>query len=174
MAMDDKELGIEYFKALRSEIDLRIRNNSYLTISKIVACGALFGHLAAKGFITRIIAVPIVAIFLDLAIHHNVAGINSIGKYIRDELEKKCFKDIVVGKWNLYESSSAQTKGAGLRDLLDRFGQIGITIAFFLLCFLKYTSEASWDKHSKAIWAALLIALGIDIFIGIRSRASGK
>ncbi|HHT9120830.1 MAG TPA: hypothetical protein ACFYD3_09870 [Candidatus Hypogeohydataceae bacterium YC41] len=169
--MDDKDLGIEYFKALRSEIDLRIKNQAYLTINKIVACGALYGHLVGKAYTKGIAAVPLLAIFLDFVIHHNVAGINRIGRYIRDELENKCFKN-AAGKWNPYESSAAQTAGAGVRDRMERFGQLGITIAFFLLSLMVFFAKEPLSRSFAIIWISVGVLLLIDIVLGICLRAS--
>ncbi len=173
MAMDDKneDFGIEYFKALRAEIDLRIKNQAYYTISKIVACGALLGYLAEEGFTQGLIAVPLVAVLLDFRIHNNVAKINSIGKYIRDELETKCFKKVISG-WTPYESKYGQTKSAGKQDLLGSFGQIGITIALFLLSLLLFSNKEPWTGLSTVTWLVLTALLVIDLVLGIFLRAS--
>lgn len=59
---EENEIAVEYFKALRSEIDLRIKNHGYLTISKIVACSALLGHLvSSKSGLPALIAIPVLA-----------------------------------------------------------------------------------------------------------------
>jgi len=87
--LDKEEIAIEYFKALRAEIDLRIKNQSYYTISKIVACAALLGHLTKEGITAAILTVPLLAVLLDFIILHNLATINRIEVYLRDEIE--CF-----------------------------------------------------------------------------------
>lgn len=123
------EAYLEYFKTLRNEINLRIKIHSYFTISKIIACAALLGHLINKTTVNSyaLLSVPVLAFSLDLVICHNITTINNIGRFIRDEIESKIFEE----KFS-YERT-AQSRKTGLFDLIDRFGQVFITYIFSIL-----------------------------------------
>jgi uncharacterized membrane protein YoaK (UPF0700 family) len=169
----EKDIAVEYFKALRNEIDLRTRNQAYFTISKIVVSGVLLGHLVQRDINESLFSVPLIAILLDFIIHHNLAGINAIGKYIKDEIEGKFFLKAISGGWTPYETKAGQTRKTRTRDLLDRFGQLGITTCFFLVAISIYVSNKSWS--ALPIWLALgvTLLLIVDFIIGFIVRASG-
>lgn len=170
--MDNKEIAIEYFRALRAEIDLRIKNQSYYTISKIVACAALLGHLIKEGISTALFTVPLLAVLLDFIILHNLATINRIGVYLRDEIEHKAFADLISNKWLLFETHVGQTHTSRTMDLLDRFGQLGTTIIFFLVTGFLYFQEQSLSTLPICLVVLILILLGIDVIFGFAIRAS--
>jgi hypothetical protein len=172
--LDTNEVAIEYFKALRAEIDLRIKNQSYYTISKIVACAALLGHLVEHGITAAIFTVPLLAVLLDFIILHNLGIINKIGLYLRDEIESKAFSDLVANKWLLYETKVAQRKKSRSTDLLDRFGQLGITIVFFLAAGFLHLQEKPLSGIPIGFATIILILLIIDIILSFVVRASGQ
>ncbi len=165
--MKEIDLALEYFKSLRAEIDLRIKSQTYLTISKVLACATLAGFLLdLNPHGTAYLALPILAFSLDLLIFHNLIGINTIGKYIRDELEKKSFTKIVHSDLVLYEQF-AQSERTGLRDLiLDRFGQVLITTLFSLLAIIIPVDQGI------EISIAIVVIVIIDAMVAWRSTAS--
>lgn len=165
-------VAIEYFKALRAEIDLRIRNQSHYTISKIVACGALLGHLVKDGPTPALLSIPLVAVLLDFIIYNNLAHINELGQYIKNELEAKAFSSNGETRWVLYETRSGQTRTAGIRDLLDRFGQVGISIAFLVIPVLFYSAKG--NLADLPFWPTLgvLTFFLVDIILGVYIKAA--
>lgn len=164
---EESEVALEYFKALRSEIDLRIKNHGYLTISKIVACAALLGHLVnSKSGVSALIAIPILAFGLDMVIYHNIRRVNSIGKYIKAELEEKVFKTMVTKGWVLFEQIG-QTHKQGVLDIVfDRFGQLVISAIFAFLAFVLASPPPADICSSWFLWlvVSLLIVDGIAAF----------
>ena len=179
--MNKMDFVLEYFKALRTEIDHRIKNQSYYTISKILGCAALFGHLLGRNFFPGLVAVPLLAISLDFVIHHNLAIIIDIARYIRDEIEGKFFEGTKSGEWTGYETSVSQTTRAGMRDLLDRFGQMGITLVFLLSSLAIYLTNFDWNASSKGsviamlvIWGITIAFFGLDVKVALRTRPSSR
>ena len=170
--MDNKEIALEYFKALRAEIDLRIKNQSYYTISKIVACAALLGHLINEGTSVALFTVPLLAVLLDFIILHNLATINRIGVYLRDEIEHKAFSDLVSNKWSLFETHVGQTRTSRTKDLLDRSGQLGITIVFFLVTGFLYHQKQLLLTLPRYIVILMLFLLLLDVIYSFAIRAS--
>ena len=90
------QLILEYFKALRSEIDLRIRNHTTLVTAKIVTAGAIFAFMLReysnlhRGVsISGFLLVPIVSMLYDILISNNVGNINRMGVFIRDKIEPR-------------------------------------------------------------------------------------
>jgi len=159
--LDKEEIAIEYFKALRAEIDIRTKNQAYYTISKIVACSALLGHLTQKGLTPAILSVPLLAILLDFIILHNLATINRIGVYLRDEIELKAFSDLISNKWSLFETQVGQTHKSRTMDILDRFGQLGTTIIFFLGCRISMFSQTTAIRFANILFRSNIDRLGI-------------
>ena len=157
---EETNIALEYFKALRTEIDLRVKNHSYLTISKVVACAALLGHLVSnKSGVSSLIAIPVLAFGLDLIIYHNIRGVNAIGKYIKSELEEKVFKSIVTKDWVLYEQLG-QSRKQGVIDLVfDRFGQLVITGIFSVLAFVLASPQPSEIYCSWQFWLVVTLIL---------------
>lgn len=168
---EETKIAVEYFKALRSEIDLRIKNHGYLTISKIIACSAMLSHLVSSKFdVSVLIAIPVLAFGLDLVIYHNIRRVNDIGKYIKAELEEKVFKTIVTKGGALCEQQF-QTGKQGAWDLLDRFGQLIITVLFTVLAFALASPRPTNILCSWFMWlvVGLLVVDGLAAFA---SRAS--
>lgn len=166
MPSNDFDIAVEYFRALRAEIDLRINNHAHYVISKIGVTGALLGYLTTANA-PNLAVVPLVAVLLDFAILHNVATINAIGQYIRDQLEKRVFSkhkpDLA-----LWETTGGQTKVAATRDLMDRGAQWLISVAFF---------GAAWTLQPKSsnpqswVWYLLGGFLLVDLALHWRLRA---
>jgi hypothetical protein len=171
---EETQIAIEYFKALRAETELRLKNHSYLTISKIVACSALLGNLvSSKSSVSALIAVPILAFGLDLVIYHNIGRVNAIGKYIKAELEEKLFKALVIKGWIPFEQLAQTSKQGFLDVVLDRFGQLGITSLFAVLAFALASSPpvGIYSAGFLCLASALVI---IDVIAAFASRASNK
>lgn len=167
---EEIEIAVEYFKALRSEIDLRIKNHGYLTISKIVACAALLGHLvSSKSGVSALIAIPVLAFGLDLVIYHNIGRVNAIGKYIKAELEEKVFKTMVTKGWVLCEQKFQTDKQGVLDFMFDRFGQLVITAIFAVLAFVLVSPPPTDIFCSWFLW----LVVGLLLADGVAAFASG-
>jgi len=171
---EEAEVALEYFKTLRAEIDLRIKNHGYLTISKIVACAALLGYLvSSKSGVSALIAIPVLAFGLDLVIYHNIGRVNAIGKYIKAELEEKVFKAMVTKGWVLFEQIG-QTHKQGVLDIaLDRSGQLVITAIFAVLVFVLASPPPTDIYSSWLLWLAVVLLLA-DGVAAYASRASDR
>lgn len=164
---EEIEIAVEYFKALRSEIDLRIKNHGFLTISKITACAALLGHLVnSKSGVSALVAVPVLAFGLDLVIYHNIRRVNAIGKYIKTELEEKVFKTMVTKGWVLCEQKFQTDKQGALDFIFDRFGQLVITALFAFLALFLASPSPTDVSYSWFLWlgAGMLIVDGVAAF----------
>jgi len=171
---EEHEIAVEYFKALRSEIDLRINNHSYFTISKIVACSALLGHLvSSKSGLSALIAVPVLAFGLDLVIYHNIKRVNNIGKYIKTELEEKVFNNLITKGWVPCEQKFQTSKQGVLDFIFDRFSQLVVTTIFAVLAFALAAPLPTDIYWSWFFWliVGLLLADGVAAY---SSRASDK
>lgn len=171
---EEIEIAVEYFKALRSEIDLRIKNHGFLTISKITACAALLGHLVSKdSSMPALLAVPVLAFGLDLVIYHNIRRVNAIGKYIKTELEAKVFKPMLTKDWVLGEQKFQTDKQGVLDFIFDRFGQLVITTLFAILALVLASPSPTDVSCSWFFWlgAGLLLVDGVAAYA---SKASGN
>ncbi|MDX1377602.1 MAG: hypothetical protein R3307_02040, partial [Anaerolineales bacterium] len=68
-----KQFLLEYFKEMRTEINLRIKNHSSLVWAKVVTTGALMSFLLAQNIdpnikIAGLVFAPIIAILYDIMI----------------------------------------------------------------------------------------------------------
>lgn len=109
MAENEQELTllIEYFKSLRKEIHLRIREHTQLVWIKVVSLGAIIFFLMERFYASGIASdssslwlyfiwtIPLVAIIFDFLIAGNLRVINNLGPYIKHHLEKKSFRKYV-------------------------------------------------------------------------------
>lgn len=100
---------LEYFKELRVEINLRIKNHTTLVTLKVMTIGALLAFLLTEQAITLeklkpygLLLVPAMAMLFDIMICQNIHTINQIGVYIRDHMEPR------VDGIKLWESEVAQ------------------------------------------------------------------
>ena len=91
---------LEYFKSLREEIHLRIKEHTHLVWIKLVVLGAIISFLIATFygqestsspiFLTFWI-IPVVAIIFDMLIASNLRVINNLGYYIKFYIEGEAF-----------------------------------------------------------------------------------
>ena len=101
MEPNEEKFLIEYFKEMRSEINLRINNHNKLVATKIVACGALLGFLLTKTLddaikIYGFIFIPLISMLYDIMIAKNIRCIHRIGAFIRDKIEKTLLPNITL------------------------------------------------------------------------------
>jgi len=107
---NEQELNllVEYFKSLREEIHLRIRQHTQLVWIKIVSLGAIISFLIERFYVGGIDSelssslwlylvwiIPLAAIIFDFLLAGNLRDINNLGVYIRDHFEKKSFRKYV-------------------------------------------------------------------------------
>ena len=118
---------LEYFKEMRTEINLRIKNHSSLVWAKIVSTGLLMSFLLVQNIDPRVklsglAFVPVIAILYDIMIAQNLRAMHKIGHFIRNQLEDVLFPDYEL--WENY---------AGQRSLKERnYGPVDI---FLLITF---------------------------------------
>ena len=112
--MDEKDHGIqlltEYFKSLREEIHIRIREHTRLVWIKIVTLGIIISFTmksfyAPEATSSRVSTtshllylvwiIPLTSIIFDMLIASNLRVINNLGYYIRKYLEEKLFRKYV-------------------------------------------------------------------------------
>ncbi|NOT04910.1 MAG: hypothetical protein HOP27_09970 [Anaerolineales bacterium] len=122
-----KQFLLEYFKEMRTEINLRIKNHSSLVWAKVVTTGALMSFLLAQNIDPKIrigglILVPVIAILYDIMIAQNLKTMHKIGHFIRDQLENVLFPDFEL--WENY---------AGQKNIEER--NYGLVDIFLLLTF---------------------------------------
>ena len=113
----------EYFKEMRAEINLRIRNHTSLVASKIVTAGGLLAFMLTEtaadlpavktvGFLI----VPLVAFIFDVMIAKNVRNIHMIGTFIRDRIEIELPEKIM---WEKYAGQANKwTRCYGIEDVI--------------------------------------------------------
>lgn len=103
-------LIVEYFKALRNEIDLRIGEHTRLVWIKIVSLGVIISFLMERFYVSGaakassaslplptlylVWIIPLAAVIFDMLIASNLRDINNLGYYIKKYLEGKAFVDI--------------------------------------------------------------------------------
>lgn len=149
---------LEYFKEMRAEINLRIKNHSSLVWAKIVTTGALMSFLLAQELdpyvkISGLAFVPIIAILYDIMIAQNLRAIHRIGLFIRDNIEKELFSNFEL--WESY---------AGQKDPKDRnYGPVDIfLLSIFTLGTMMTSVFLLWHQGDTQV--ALAVA-AISIFV---------
>ncbi len=153
---------IEYFKAMRAEIMLRVSDHKKLVATKIVACGALMGFLLSEDEIgavyeaSGIILVPIVSMLYDVMIAKNIRCIHRVASWIRDEVESR--STFWASLWeNAYGQRDLETRNYGRTDI---FFLSAFTVATILLSFM-YLKQNNFP-FSETVLAVLCL---MEIFV---------
>ena len=110
---------IEYFKALREEINIRLKKNANLWSIKITAAGFLFAYLGKsqidvnEAYLFLISIVPWIVVVFDFLIADNLLGIHSIGIFIKYHIEYYEFDDLKTGamRQKFWEHYCGQCQG---------------------------------------------------------------
>jgi hypothetical protein len=154
-----KRFLLEYFKEMRTEINLRIKNHSSLVWAKVVSTGVLMSFLLAQNInpkirITGFVLVPVIAVLYDIMIAQNLRAMHKLGQFVRDQLENVLFPDFVL--WENY---------AGQKNIEERnYGSVDI---FLLITFtfgtMLTTFYLLWFQTDKKL--ALLFAAGSFVTI---------
>lgn len=126
----DVKLLFEYFKEMRSEINIRIKNHTSLLTAKVVTSGGLLAFMLTEkvkdlpevktlGFLV----VPLVAFLFDVMIAKNIRNIHTIGLFIHDQIEFGFRqKDILHDKLKMWEEYAGQrntwTRCYGIVDVI--------------------------------------------------------
>jgi hypothetical protein len=159
---------LEYFKEMRAEINLRIKNHTSLVWAKIVTTGVLMSFLLVQDIDPRIkisglAFVPVIAILYDIMIAQNLRAVHKIGHFIRNQLE-----DVVFPHFQLWENY------AGQRSINARnYGPVDI---FLLIMFtfgtMLITFYLLWIHGSRqfAIVFGVLSLVVITWLIGFMRR----
>jgi len=126
--MDKKEpeiiVLIEYFKSLREEIHIRIREHTRLVWIKIISLGAIISFLMERFYVGGVTVggesptsyllclvwiIPLAAVIFDMLIAGNLRDINNLGHYIKKYFEEKAFREYVdVLEFNFWEEAAGQ------------------------------------------------------------------
>lgn len=122
MAENEQELTLlmEYFKSLREEIHLRIREHTRLVWIKIVSLGAIISFLMEKFYAIGKVGgdlnsglyfvwiIPLAAVIFDFLIAGNLRVIYNLGPYIRKYMEEKGFRKYVdIPEFKFWEEGVA-------------------------------------------------------------------
>lgn len=134
-----KQFLLDYFKEMRTEINLRIKNHSSLVWAKIVTTGALTSFLLSQDIepaikIAGLTFVPVTAILYDIMIAQNLRAIHRIGHFIRDNIENVLFPEFEL--WENYGGQkNVKDRNYGLLDIfmLSIFTLGTMLISVFLL-----------------------------------------
>lgn len=155
-----KQFLLEYFKEMRTEINLRVKNHSTLVWAKTVSTGALMGFLLAQNIdpyvkISGLAFVPVIAILYDIMIAQNLRAIHRIGHFIRDNIENVLFPDFEL--WENY---------AGQKNPKDRnYGPVDIImLSIFTLGTMMTSVFLLWNLGNVQI-ALLVAAFSLIVFV---------
>jgi len=155
-----KQFLLEYFKEMRTEINLRIKNHSSLVWAKIVTTGALMSFLLAQNIdpnirIGGLAFAPLIAILYDIMIAQNLRAIHRIGHFIRDNIENELFPNFEL--WENY---------AGQKNIKDRnYGAVDIMmLSTFTLGTMLTTVYMLWIQGNSQI-ALSVAAVSLVVFI---------
>lgn len=126
--MDEKDQEIhlltEYFKSLREEIHIRIKEHTRLVWIKIVSLGLIISFLTERfytggaslggesstSYLFHIVwIIPLAAVIFDILIAGNLRDINNLGHYIKEYFEGKFFRKYVgVPEFSFWEEVAGQ------------------------------------------------------------------
>jgi hypothetical protein len=154
----EQQFMLEYFKELRSEINLRIKNHSNLVWAKVLTSGALMSFLITQQINSQVrlygfVFIPIISVLYDVMIAQNVRAIHRIGLFIRDNIENFLFPDRTL--WEKY---------GGQSDPKDRnYGPVDL---FLLSLFTSVTMVASIFLTWNEGFPKLAILTGIVFLVG--------
>jgi len=157
-----KQFLLEYFKEMRTEINLRIKNHSALVWAKVVTTGALMSFLLAQSIdptirISGLAFAPIISILYDIMIAQNLRAIHRIGHFIRDNIENELFADFEL--WENY---------GGQRSIKDRnYGSVDIfMLSTFTLGTMLTTVFLLWMQgYNQFALITLVVSLAIFILL---------
>lgn len=123
MTENEQELTllIEYFKSLREEIHLRIREHTRLVWIKIVSLGAIISFLMERfyaigkvggnlnsGQLYFVWIIPLTAVIFDFLIAGNLRIIYNLGPYIKKYMEEIGFRKYVnISEFKFWEEGVA-------------------------------------------------------------------
>jgi hypothetical protein len=154
-----RQFLLEYFKEMRAEINLRIKNHTNLVWAKIITSGALMSFLLVQKIdpyikISGFVFIPVISILYDIMIAQNLKTIHRIGHFIRDKIEDALFPNLEL--WEKY---------AGQKDPKDRnYGPLDIfLLSTFTLGTMTISVFLLWNQGN--VQAALIVgAIFILIF----------
>ncbi len=158
---------IEYFKAMRAEISLRISDHKKMVTAKVISCGALLSFLLTENLDDTFrqfgfILLPLIAMLYDVMIAKNIRCIHRIATWIREELEP-----VLAPQKTMWEQFSGQkdikSRNYGKADILF-LSIFSIATTLFSIYVLK---EHQIDHYK--LFVLFLFSLQI-LVIGMMSR----
>jgi hypothetical protein len=162
-----KQFLLEYFKEMRAEINLRIKNHSSLVWAKVVTTGALMSFLLAQEVeanikISGLAFAPAIAILYDIMIAQNLRAVHRIGHFIRDNIENVLFTDFEL--WENY---------AGQKSIKERnYGSVDIfMLSTFTLGTMLTTVFLLWIQ-GYIMLAVIIAIVSLIVFILLYSFMS--
>lgn len=154
-----KQFLLDYFKEMRTEINLRIKNHSSLVWAKIVTTGALTSFLLSQDIeptikIAGLTFVPVTAILYDIMIAQNLRAIHRIGHFIRDNIENVLFPEFEL--WENY---------GGQKNVKDRnYGPLDIfMLSIFTLGTMLISVFLLWVQGNTQL-ALIIAAISLIVF----------
>jgi hypothetical protein len=181
--MDEKDRGIrvlvEYFKSLREEIHIRIREHSRLVWVKIVSLGlitsflierfyageaSVSGGVASSHFFYLIWIVPLAGGVFDMLIAGNLRAIGNLGHYIRRYFDGKFFRKCVN-----VEGLAFWEQVAGQPVAKFRCYTITDVVVIWIFTLVSYiiTVLLRWQLGFTLVDAGLSIGCGVVISVGV-------
>lgn len=157
-------LALEYFKALRAEIDLRLQEHHRLWFYKTLGCGAVLSFALSNSGVAAFgcVVTPFVAVTFDFLILNNLVVMNAIGTHIKEEIEDKYLQ-------NGWETLSRETyflnsKFSWLSDYLVIFLSTAVIIAMSIYGGVKLAILPGSVFAALAYLSAMLFAVVLFIF----------
>jgi glucokinase len=165
-------MRIEMFKAMRSEIELRVSSHFTLVGTMIVTTGILLAFLLTREITDEgldrlrayaFILVPVIAFLYDVMIAKNVRAIHFVGTYVRDRIEPN-YPDLDL--WETY-GAGPDHGGGQSSSKLRNYGKPDTRIlALFTLLTIVPPVVVLWEAGLP--WVSLgVAAVLLAIFLRI-------
>jgi len=153
-----QEFILEYFKALREDIIVRIQKNTNLWSLKITAASFIFVYLGKADIDKEILIflmsiVPWIAIIFDFLIMDNLLGIHNIANFIKHRIELTPRNSRVEGIMNeeFWEHLCGQKKGSRTLEQRHRvaillFASICSLMPALIVIYLHFIKGAKFSR----------------------------
>jgi len=173
---------IEYFKEMRKEINLRIKNHSYLVTYKIISVGVIISFLFTRDSSTNffkdhdvnemitiigLMIIPIISMLFDIMIANNINCIYKIGTFIRDKIEPSI---PTIELWEKYSGQKdTKSRNFGVMDIMY--------LSFFSLLSLLFPLIVLWNIVDINNWikitVTVILIIGFLLVVYILNKKIG-
>lgn len=177
-----------YFRELRTEILERLKLVSRIELGKFVivttALGLAIGRGIKKdeavGMAVVFGLLPFFSLLFDWYIVYHLKMMHTMGRYIRDTIEKR----LASGGEELWETYVSNSKHQSRWDALGRTVHLLVTTLVMLICAVFFYDSLKislgeghlWVSRGEAFYAAVYILLWVvDLsFLGIHEKLTGE